>query len=326
MTKLEFLLCGSPSDAFWSQLAMFRLSLDSLGPVFCAARVVLVLADLEHVPVPARWRRWLRGVDIEWAPVESFLEWGDGEDHLFTLLDPTADLSFICDADTLFVRPIPADMLERMVAEPAIYGVIAHVPAPKKDDRGTDLRHLDNDAFWSELAQRVLGRDIDLPFHYTLNASLGRCPFYINYGFVAAPPRLLQQLHEHMAIVVPKIRNWLDNDFFAQLGIALAVEQGGIPIRVLPMRYNFPNDARFDAAYPEEVEHAILIHYLRLHRFDRHRIFAESEEFNRFMQLELEGSNRVFQEYVRQLTDGYYPFAGNPPAMPRRWFPSLRSR
>jgi hypothetical protein len=309
MRKLEFLLCGSPNDAFWSQLAMFRLSLDSLGPEFRAARVVLVLGDLERVPVPRRWRPWLRRVDIEWTPIESFLEWGDGEDYLFTLLDPTADLSFICDADTLLVRPIPADMLDRMIRDPAIHGVIAHVPVPKKDDRGVDLRHLDNEAFWSELAKRVLGRAIDLPHHYTLNAELGRCPFYINYGFVAAPPALLQQLHEQMASVVPKIRDWVDNRFYSQLGIALAVEQGGIPTRALPMRYNFPNDARFDAAYPEEMEHALLIHYLRLDQFNRHRIFADNEEFDRFGELDLEGSNRVFQDYVWKLTGGHYPFA-----------------
>jgi hypothetical protein len=313
MKRLEFLLCGSPTDAFWSQLAMFRLSLDSLGPEFRAARLVLVLADHEQKPLPQRWRPWFGDIEIAWAPLESFLEFGDGEDHLFHLIDPDADISFICDADTLLIRDIPGQWLDQMIDEPAIHGVIAHLPPPKSDHAGNNRSQLANEEFWRELSLHVLGQEIELPEHYTMEPALGGCPFYINYGFIAGPPALLKELHRNLTIVQPRVRSWLDNDFYGQLGIALAVELGDLPTRVLPMRYNFPNDERFDDRYPEELQEVVLIHYLRTRLFDRHQIFTDQAQFKRFMALSLEGSNAAFQQRILELTGGEYPFD---PALP----------
>ena len=43
--KLDFLLCGSANDAFFSQIAFFRLCLNALGGVYSDARVVAVFGD-----------------------------------------------------------------------------------------------------------------------------------------------------------------------------------------------------------------------------------------------------------------------------------------
>ena len=308
MRKLEFLICGSPNDAFWSQLAMLRLSLDSLGPEFQSARLVMVLGDMEIIPVPDRWKPFFTNIEIEWAPVESFLEFGDGSDHLFTLIDPSADITFICDADTLLIREIPTDFLDEMIQTPAISGVIAHYRPPKTDQYGNDHSRLNNSEFWQNLSRHVLGRDIELPNDYTLKPTLGRCPFYINYGFVASTPRLLIDLHKNLSIVQPKIRAWLDNEFYAQIGIAMAVQLGNLRSQVLPMRFNFPNDPIADDLYPGELRNVVLIHYLRCNVFDRHLIFANEANFNGFMSLELHGSNAVFQQRIRDLTGSVYPF------------------
>jgi len=308
MRRLEFLLCGSPNDAFWSQIAMFRLSLDSIGPEFRAARVVMCVADDVQVPLPERWQPHFTNIEVEWAPLESYLDFGDGEDHLFTLIDPEADVSCICDADTLFINPPPDEFFNEIVEQPAICGAIAHLPPPKFEQSGRDYRHLDNLQFWQALSREVLGREIELDNEYTLKPESGNCPFYINYGFVASTPALMLELHRQLSVVQPAIRQWLDNDFFAQLGITLAVERGNLATRTLPMRYNFPNDPRAEQMFPEELLHLKLIHYLRRDHFDRHLIFSNADEFNLFMELDLEGSNRVFQEHIKTITHESYPF------------------
>jgi hypothetical protein len=153
-----------------------------------------------------------------------------------------------------------------------------------------------------------LGRTIDLSFTNTLSKTLMRCPFYINYGFVASTPALLKKLHSHLIVVQPKIREVLDNDFFGQIGIALAVERGAIPVVALPMNYNFPNDPIADSRYPNELKQVHVVHYLRTNLFDRHKIFTNKEYFNEFLSLNLSGSNAVFQKFIDSCTGGKYPF------------------
>jgi hypothetical protein len=75
------------------------------------------------------------------------------------------------------------------------------------------------------------------------------------------------------------------------------------------MRFNFPNDRRADRVHGAELDRAVLIHYLRNDLFDRHRIFSEQPAFDQFLSMKLEGSDRIFQDRVAQVTGGRYPFA-----------------
>jgi hypothetical protein len=311
--KLEFFVCGSPTDAFYSQAAMFRLALDSFGGDFARARLVLCLGDLEWKPLPARWAPYFRAIDVRWASRESFLEHGDGSHHVFNLLDQGADLSFICDADTLPLRPLPAEFLAEMVADPAIAGVLAHRMPPRNDAKGNDLRHLGVAEFWAHLGREVIGVEPVVQYEMTLPldpaSAPDPCPFYINFGFIAAPPRMLRTLRRHMDYVQPRIRALLDNDFYMQLGITLATLRGELPTRPLPMRFNYPNDPDADVRYPDELAQVLVMHYLRTTHFDRHRIFATEQDFDAFLALPLVGSNAVFQAFVARVTGGRYPFA-----------------
>jgi hypothetical protein len=74
------------------------------------------------------------------------------------------------------------------------------------------------------------------------------------------------------------------------------------------MRYNFPNDRNADRLFPEELNSAVLIHYLRHNVFDRHQIFAEQHDYEEFLRLPLEGSDAVFRRHVVAITGGEYPF------------------
>ena len=74
-----------------------------------------------------------------------------------------------------------------------------------------------------------------------------------------------------------------DDDFSAQVALALAVANTGVQALPLPMRFNFPNDPLAETLYPEELESVRAIHYLRTDRFDRHRIFASADAFAQFL-------------------------------------------
>ena len=307
--KIEFLMCGSPNDAFYSQAAMYRYVLDSFGGIYKQARVVLCLGDFEESPLPARWEPWFTNIDVRWTPLESFLCYHNGSDYILkNLVDPAAEISFLCDADTLLLHPLPDSFLREMQERPAICGAIAHYRPSPDDQAGHDYSALDNDQFWEAMGMHVSGRAIPLPNTYTLMPGDLSCPFYINYGFVAGTPTLLRRLHTELAYVQPKLREILDNDFYAQIALALAVDRASLPTRVLPMRFNFPNDPIADAKYPDELANVHVIHYLRTNVFDRHRIFTTREEFESFLALPLQGSNAVFQRRIREFTAGQYPF------------------
>lgn len=306
--KIEFLIAGSPNDAFYSQVAMFRLALDALGDLYHRARIVLCLVSKEGPsPTPERWQPWLNRVEIQWADQEHAARLTHGQE-LFALTDASADISIICDADTMFLRPLPEDFLAEMVASPAICAVIAHYPTPTHN-----FDDFPGPASTPEMWQRMgeaLGCPIPLTVPYLLarDGALGPS-FYVNHAFVAAPPDLIRQLGVLQTAVRPALESVLTNQYDDQIAVALAVETGKLPHRRLPLRYNFPNDQDADELYPEEMQQVIMMHYLRRNAFERHAIFASAAAFDEFLALPLTGSNAVFQEAVRTLTQGKYPFS-----------------
>jgi hypothetical protein len=306
--KIEFLIPGSPTDAFFSQVAMFRLDLDALGGIYERARLVLCLGAPRAAAVPVRWKPHLRRVDVLWAPETVYHATGTGSVFRYELLDASSDLSILCDADTLLARPFDPASLEDFVQRPAVRGVIAHYPPPLGDDAGRDYSPQGPDWFWQFIARRTLGTEIDFPHEYSLQVPGGRAPFYVNYGAVIGTFDLLRRLRDELAWLLPRIRADLANRFAGQIGLTLGCLAGGIPTEPLPMRYNFPNDPIADRLYPEELSQVVLLHYLRLERFDRQRIFTSEDDFKAFLALRLNGSDHVFQDRIRSITGGAYPF------------------
>jgi len=302
--KVEFLIPASPTPGFFSQVSMFCLALDRLGDFYSEARVVCVFGDKVKKPVPARWAHWLERVEIHWVPPADFNRCGylaQGY-RRFELLDPTADLSVICDADIMPIRRFGSEF-KSLIAERAIGGVIAHshFPWTKRSGTGGDD--------WEMLSRRLLGRPVETPFCYTLSdtAAWG-CPFYINFGFLAGPPQVLSRVFREVKLLRGPVHEIINNYFEAQIAFALAASASDVAVRALPMRYNFPNDSKADAMYPNELEAVSVIHYLRLKNFDRQNIFCSAELFENFLSLDLKGSNGILQETVREITGGVYPF------------------
>ena len=99
-----------------------------------------------------------------------------------------------------------------------------------------------------------------------------------------------------------------DPYFSAQITLALVVEMLQVPTREIGLRYNFPNDKNADRIQEHELDDVRVIHYLRTNQFDRQKLFTSKKHFQEFLSLDLDGSDKVFQEYVMALTGNQYPF------------------
>jgi len=301
--KIDFVIPASPTDGFYSQIAMARLSLNRLGGVYEQAQVRVALGDCEVRETDPGWLPYLDNVHFSWASVEQFRKdsYGATGEHRSNIYRPDADVVIFCDADTLVLRSFD-ELLERHIEQPAFRGVIAHKPFPERveDDAGR----------WRELSRAVLGEEIPLDCNYTL--SEGVCPFYVNYGFLMGTPALFDRLKEVHVEVRRKTREYMQSkrtkDFSAQVSVPLAIHRAGTPYESLPIRYNYPNDPVFDARYPEEVPNITILHYLREKHLKRNRVFASSLFFRLFLLKSFSGSNAVFQKRVREITGGNYPF------------------
>lgn len=302
--KLEFLIPASPNAGFFSQIAMFRRGLDYLGGDYAAARLVAVFGAEVVSPIPEEWRHHLERVEIHWVEPQHFRARGylATGNLRFDLISPAADISIICDADTLLVRPFGADLLA-LIGREAVAGVIAHYHFPWEGSQGQPQRD------WQSVAQAALNHPIALSHAYTL-AGTGEpeAPFYINFGFVAGTPSGLTKLWSEMKRIETRVESILGNYFSSQVSFALAAAKSCVSTFPLPMRYNFANDARAESFYPDELRQAILLHYLRGDVFDRQRIFTSPAAYEEFMAMPLQGANALLREHVRLVAGSAFPF------------------
>lgn len=297
--KLDFLICGTPNDAFCSQIAYFKLCLDNLGGIYKKARLVATFGDHSEEKIPKRWEPYFKDIQVEWSNENRFPNICHSAQHYhrFELIRPDADMVILVDADTVLFRPFP-ELIQQCIEKPALFGVIAHLRVPIEKE-------------WHDISQNVLGRSIELKYNYTLSPPNEKflSPFYINYGFLAGPPNLLHQAYERDLRLVDKTCSQVGPFFCAQVSLAFAIDDLNIPHTALPMRYNYPNDKVADSIHHEEIDEIILLHYLRTDHYDRHKILTNQDEFGKFINLNLDGSDKVFQQQVISTTNGKYPFS-----------------
>ena len=306
--KLCFHFPASPNDSFFSQIAMFRLSLNSLGGIYERADIVITLGDDDVKPLPERWKPHLnKNVKINWVDSELYRQHKYDAQSDAQWIYNHEEYDFICivDADVMIIRPID-DLLFGTLNYPSLGGTIAHFPFPTaQNDNPQQL--------WLRLAHQFIQKPLEFGYRHTL--SVGQpdeytfCPFYINFGFILLTPEIIREISGTHLDIRPKVALKLEDPYFAaQTSLALTLAAHNIPVHAVGLRYNFPNDEDADHLHLNELRDVRLIHYLRTEQFDRQRIFTSQLEFDRFLSLELSGSNKIFQQYIRDLTNGSYPF------------------
>lgn len=308
--KYDFLIAASLTDGFCGQIAFFRLCLNALGGDYAQARLVAVFGDPPQEEVPKHWQAHFDGIEVAWVYSKTGDPHAEGyaAQHLkrFDLIRPDCDLAILCDADVAPMRPFK-ELADRLIERSALGGVIAHFHFPM-EGRKEKLPDVD----WPMISNAILGYELDRPYRYTLKpaATPPQAPFYINYGVFAGPPHILKAFHaaeqELRAALQAQVGPW----WGPQISVPLAAAKAGLATDALPMRYNFPNDPRAEAQYPRQMRNVVFMHYLRMKHFRRDCIFASKDAFDRFIAKPLEGSDAIFQEHVRRITGGVFPFQG----------------
>ena len=287
---------------------MFRRSLDALGGMYENAAVEVTFGDERIRPLPNRWVPHFNRITTHYVDPARYVV--DGYfaqiDQRWSNIEREYDIVVFADADTMVLRRFD-ELVERLLDEPAVAGTIAHYPLPHRPG--------ENPAeIWQSLALEFVGQRVELGYSHTLVAetqpvSKRQCPFYVNFGFVCVSGQLLRTLRDAYLPLRSAVAGKLAKPYFAgQVALTLAAYAKRLPRIALDLKYNFPNDPVAEAMHHSSLIDMRVIHYLRTRHFDRQRIFGSRRSFDEFLDLPLRGSEQVFQDHVRQLTDSAYPF------------------
>lgn len=308
MKRVAILIAASPTTAFYSQIAALLLALRALPWGDWTPSVHVFLGGPPDPGVKDTWRTFLETASFHWVSDRYFAADGDWaqSDDLMRCAPRDADVILTLDADTFPVASL-TDVLDDVHRSGVVAGAIAHYPFP--GFFGCSVRE-----GWQRVTEGILDAPLDFGFSHTLMPpqtpeSLRLTPFYINGGVVFFPGTRFEDVALRYLEIRPRLMSRMPNaDFTGQAAVTLATAACGVPVRSLPMRYNFPNDPIADHQYPDELAHTAIFHYLRTDTFDRHRIFTSAAEYARFLALPLSGSNRAFQQHVAAVLGTEYPF------------------
>ncbi len=313
--KLDFLTCGSATDAFFGCVAFARQSLDALGGIYREARLVAAFGDTDSPRIPDRWAPHFENIEVIWAnpdglPNPTFTLQHEAR---FDAMRDDADVAVIVDADVCQMRPCD-DLLAEVCRDGCIAAVQAHYHFPVDKIRGTDPG-----GDWDRVARAVLGRPIPRPYRYLYGLSpehgaktdpeqRPHAPFYPNYGMVMAPPARIRQMVRHETALRPAVSAVVGEYWSGQIGVALACADLDLPVRALPPRYNYCNRPETDVLYPEELDRIVFFHYMKGPHILRKETFRDPERFRRFVGTPLTGADERMRQHVLAITGGRYPY------------------
>jgi hypothetical protein len=302
--KFAILIAGSPSAAFYSQVAATAAALRALPWSRWEPVPHLYLGGDVDPGEFYRWRPHLGDVAVSLVAPSRFAREGDWaqSDDVFVLAPRDADVLVAMDADVLPVGPLE-EILDLVAEAEVVAGTLAHAAFPGTASPADD---------WERVADGLVDA-LAFDYEYSLlrypQTRDNRIPFYLNFGVVLFSRSAFELLVPEFLGLRPAVASRMsDDDFSAQVALALAIAKTQVRALPLPLRFNFPNDPLAEKLYPEELDAVRAIHYLRTDRFDRHRIFASPDEYARFLELPLDGANRSFRDAVGRLLGERYPF------------------
>jgi len=115
-------------------------------------------------------------------------------------------------------------------------------------------------------------------------------------------------MHMRERELIPLVEQHVKPYFSAQVAVALACADLGLRTMALPARFNYPNRPETEALQPGELAQVVAFHYLYQANFKRSTLFSERECYEDFLRKDLEGPDRVFQLFIRQVNGQSYPF------------------
>lgn len=310
MPRLAFVLAGSPNARFYSQFAALNAAIKAVPWTVWEPSIHVAMGARSPGGTPddmfERWQPYLREVQFTYvseARHEAEGNWAQVDTSLLSA-PRDADAYVTLDADTLPVSDLEG-VLAEVHRENTIAGVMAHFAPPAIGEIGG----------WNGLAQMMQLKPLELTQAYSLvpaDAPVERrvAPAYFNGGVVfysrASFDAFIQPYFALRHRIATRFAQ--ASDFSGQLATAFALEACGMRVRVLPMRYNYPNDDLALSVQPGELDQVAVFHYLREAQFDRGQIFASAEAYRDFLEKPLSGVNVSFRKHVTRILGTAYPF------------------
>jgi hypothetical protein len=307
---VTFLVPASATPGFLSQVAALQLALRRLPWTRWQAEIVVCLGGrlgLEANFQLSRWLPYLGDVTMVFPRERASDGDYDGQiDELYRAAPVDADVLVRADADILPVASLEP-LLDFVLERSAIAGVTAHYRFPAPPGVG-------NREAWDAVAQGLLDEPLRFDHSYSLIRPVAAeeeqaCPFYLNDGFVLFAREYFDRFAPLYLWARPHLSDRLVHPYYAgQVALAVSVARIPLPAVALPLRFNFPNDPIATEQYPEELENAVVFHYLREDQVDRQQIFRWRETYSVFLDRTLNRANAAFRDSVRTLFGDEYPF------------------
>ncbi len=310
--KVEIRVTISSTCYFFRHIRLMAAALEIFSPDLTNHEIVVSVGGGEPFDVK-EMPRWTSRFPIRWRQVDPGRYASEGysatnDDRVSYKTD--ADVIVLADSDVLPIADW-AKLAQNILQEPAIAGVMAHVHpfgVYVPEGHGSDDPILSPAPVWKKLAQAFGLQELqlqhelsgwDIMFH---DPRLRYAPAYFNGGFIIGPRNLMLQMFDLYADAQRAIDQVMHTYFKPQLARTMSIYKGKIPHRTLPLRYNFPNDLRFDAAAPIELQNAVALHFLRTNIIHKHLDFQTPEGLNNLIaRRDLTGSNELFRQKLQAI-------------------------
>ncbi len=296
---LEIRTTISPTPFFFRRIHYMAASMRRLGAMVGDHEIVVSVGGGSTRDNPYLSQPWSNMYPITWR-------WVDPEVYAKLGYEATnrdrywhmgrAKMIMLADADVIFVEDF-SDLLTKLEISPAICGVMAHVsPFLNAGERSPD-------AWWRMLAEAFDVSELPLDQKHSgwncmpTEESFIHSPSYFNGGMIVGSIELIPAASDAVDSVIKSY-------FRPQLARTLAMHKARLPSRPVPLRYNFPNDQRFEDAQADELADLRILHYLRRQVVDRDRDFMTTESVGRLIaRTDLHAANEKLRQLLAELHD-----------------------
>ena len=298
---LEIRVPISPTPHFFRRIHFMAASLRRLRGALADHEIVVFVGADEAARNLSEALPWSRKYPISWhwADREAFCRDGYWETSREVFRHATRARFVMCvDADVIFVRDF-SELLTSLADSPAVAGVIAHA---------SPFRNCVPSQMWQRLADAYGVSLQDASYEHTgwgfmaTHPDYRYTPAYFNFGMVLAPREMMAKISADIAAADEVVIKNLDTFFRFQIALTLAIQKHQLPVCALPLRYNFPNDHRFEQKYPEELRDIRILHYLRCGIVHREKDFDSLDRVAALIRrADLQGSNEVLRRCLNDL-------------------------
>lgn len=297
--SLEVRIPISPRTDYFNRVLFIARSVKSFYPN--ATFRISVGEDCEPFDVAARFP-WSRDLEVTWHWVEraDFVEWrGTAHPYIATIMERykapfSSDYVLMIDADVIAINPFD-ELFDKPLG---LSGVIAHVSPFPSEHRSK----------WEHLFSAYNVPQPRFQFEHTgwrsmfTTESARMTPCYMNTGVLFGPREVFERLEKPYFDALAFVRSEMDSYFFEQIALTLGAERAAIPMNVLPLTFNFPNQLEFDRTHPAELNDIRLLHFLRTNILHRDLDFKNFNSIARLIaRRDLAGSNEVLRRRLAEL-------------------------